>query len=179
MKHYEFAFTGEVLDKHQFVKTNTSAYHSRDFAKPNQQGLNIVADLKSSHHQPHQHQQQQPQQHQHPHPLDSKPSSASSGSSSAERPVYLGHTSLLSPTGTASSSAVPGLPTTVKTEPRSSCDAGVLGQSYSAYYQHPHQLGAGPAAAEHQQANYYAAAQEAPYHHQHHVTAAAKLLASS
>ncbi|XP_001607848.1 GATA-binding factor A isoform X2 [Nasonia vitripennis] len=135
-------------------------------------------ELKSNHHQQHQppHQQphqQQPQQHQ----LDNKSSSTNPSSSSSDRPVYLGHTSLLSSSGGSTSAAGSSSLPTVKTEPRS-CDAGVIGQPYSAYYQHPHQLAA--PTSEHQQANYYAAAaQEAPYHHQHHVTAAAKLLASS
>ena len=91
-------------------------------------------------------------------------SKSSSSSTTTERPVYLGHTSLL---GTGSTP-------TVKTEPRS-CE-GVVGQPYSSYYPHPHQLGT--PTSEHQQSSYYGA-QEAPYHHQHHVTAAAKLLASS
>ncbi|KAM0731534.1 GATA-binding factor A [Formica fusca] len=107
-------------------------------------------DLKSN-------QQQQQQQHQ----IDASKSSGSS--TSTDRPVYLGHTSLLA-TG-----SVPA----VKTEPRS-CD-GVVGQPYSSYYQHPHQLAT---TSEHQQQSYYAT-QETPYHHQHHVTTAAKLLASS
>ncbi|XP_020287650.1 GATA-binding factor A-like isoform X2 [Pseudomyrmex gracilis] len=109
-------------------------------------------DLKSN-------QQQQQQQQQQQHQIEVSKSSTSS----TDRPVYLGHTPLLA-TG-----SVP----TVKTEPRS-CD-GIVGQSYSSYYQHPHQLAA---ASEHQQQGYYGA-QEASYHHQHHVTTAAKLLASS
>ncbi|CAD1476324.1 unnamed protein product, partial [Heterotrigona itama] len=104
-------------------------------------------------------QQQQQQQSQHQQIEVSK-----SSASSSDRPVYLGHTSLLA-TGSVA---------TVKTEPRS-CD-GIVGQPYSSYYQHPHQLGV-PATSEHQQQTYYGS-QEAPYHHQHHVTAAAKLLAS-
>lgn len=109
----------------------------------------ISADLKNN--------QQQQQQHQ----IEVPKSSGSS--TSTDRPVYLGHTSLLA-TG-----SVPA----VKTEPRS-CD-GVVGQPYSSYYQHPHQLAV---TSEHQQQSYYGT-QEAPYHHQHHVTTAAKLLASS
>ncbi|XP_058797367.1 GATA-binding factor A-like isoform X3 [Phymastichus coffea] len=140
-------------------------------------------ELKASHQQSHGQHPQQQQQQQQQHQLDVKPSSASSGSSSAERPVYLGHTSLLPPSAAAVAAAVaaPGAGAsssgiaTVKTEPRS-CDGGVVSQPYSGYYQHPHQLAV--PSSEHQQANYYAA-QEAPYHHQHHVTAAAKLLASS
>ncbi|XP_025154604.1 GATA-binding factor A isoform X2 [Harpegnathos saltator] len=112
-------------------------------------------DLKSNQQQPQQQQQQQQQQHQ----IEVTKSSGSS--TSTDRPVYLGHTSLLA-TG-----SVPA----VKTEPRS-CD-GVVSQPYASYYQHPHQLAAN---SEHQQQNYYGA-QETPYHHQHH--AAAKLLASS
>ncbi|XP_066600802.1 GATA-binding factor A-like [Prorops nasuta] len=112
-------------------------------------------DLKSSQQQ----QQQQQQQHM-------EASKTTSSVSSADRPVYLGHTPLLA------SSSIASVPS-VKTEPRS-CD-GVVGQPYS-YYQHPHQLGI--PTSEHQQQTYYAT-QEAPYHHQHHVTAAAKLLASS
>ncbi|KYN22111.1 PREDICTED: GATA-binding factor A-like isoform X1 [Trachymyrmex cornetzi] len=103
--------------------------------------------------------QQQQQQQQQQHQIEVPKSSGSS--TSTDRPVYLGHTSLLA-TG-----HVPA----VKTEPRS-CD-GVVGQPYSSYYQHPHQL-----TSEHQQQSYYGT-QEAPYHHQHHVTTAAKLLASS
>lgn len=91
--------------------------------------------------------------------------SKSGSSTSTDRPVYLGHTSLLA-TGST------GIPA-VKTEPRS-CD-GVVGQPYSSYYQHPHQLAT---TSEHQQQSYYAT-QETPYHHQHHVTTTAKLLASS
>ncbi|XP_043469622.1 GATA-binding factor A-like isoform X2 [Leptopilina heterotoma] len=102
-------------------------------------------------------QSQQQQQHQADVPK-------SSSSTTTERPVYLGHTSLL-PTGSTP---------TVKTEPRS-CE-GVVAQPYSSYYPHPHQLST--PTSEHQQSSYYGA-QEAPYHHQHHVTAAAKLLASS
>jgi len=100
--------------------------------------------------------QQQQQQHQ----IEVPKSSGSS--TSTDRPVYLGHTSLLA-----------GNVPAVKTEPRS-CD-GVVGQPYSSYYQHPHQL---TVTSEHQQQSYYGT-QEAPYHHQHHVTTAAKLLASS
>ncbi|XP_029039622.1 GATA-binding factor A-like [Osmia bicornis bicornis] len=112
-----------------------------------------------------QQQQQSQQQQQHHHQIEtSKSSGVGASSSSNERPVYLGHTSLLA-TGSVA---------TVKTEPRS-CD-GIVGQPYSSYYQHPHQLGV--TTSEHQQQTYYAS-QEAPYHHQHHVTAAAKLLASS
>jgi len=110
-------------------------------------------DLKNN-----QQQQQQQQQHQ----IEVPKSSGSS--TSTDRPVYLGHTSLLA-TG-----SVPA----VKTEPRS-CD-GIVGQpSYSSYYQHPHQLAV---TNEHQQQSYYGT-QETSYHHQHHVTTAAKLLASS
>lgn len=109
-------------------------------------------DLKSN-------QQQHQQQQQH----HIEVSKSSGSSTSTDRPVYLGHTSLLA-TG-----SIPA----VKTEPRS-CD-GVIGQPYSAYYQHPPQL---VPTSEHQPQNYYSA-QEASYHHQHHVTAAAKLLASS
>ncbi|XP_012274475.1 GATA-binding factor A isoform X2 [Orussus abietinus] len=98
------------------------------------------------------------------HQLEVAKSSNSSTSTSADRSVYLGHTSLLA------SGSVP----TVKTEPRS-CD-GIVGQPYGSFYQHPHQLGT--PTSEHQQQNYYSS-QEAPYHHQHHVTAAAKLLAST
>ncbi|XP_015587314.1 GATA-binding factor A isoform X2 [Cephus cinctus] len=100
----------------------------------------------------------QQQQHQ----IDTAKSSSSSVTT--DRPVYLGHTSLLATGSTAA----------VKTEPRS-CD-GTVGQAYTSYYQHPHQLGT--PTSEHQQQSYYGT-QEAPYHHQHHVTAAAKLLASS
>ncbi|XP_015111949.1 GATA-binding factor A [Diachasma alloeum] len=106
-------------------------------------------DLKSS---------QQPPQH---HQIES---TKSSSSVSTDRPVYLGHTSLL---------ATGGVPA-VKTEPRS-CD-GIVGQPYSSYYQHPHQLD--PPTSDHQQQNYYQT-QETSYHHQHHVATAAKLLASS
>ncbi|TGZ48414.1 Uncharacterized protein DBV15_02761 [Temnothorax longispinosus] len=98
-------------------------------------------DLKNN-----QQQQQQQQQHQ----IEVPKSSGSS--TSTDRPVYLGHTSLLA-TG-----SVPA----VKTEPRS-CD-GIVGQPYSSYYQHPHQLAV---TSEHQQQSYYGT-QEASYHHQHH-----------
>ncbi|XP_043283908.1 GATA-binding factor A-like isoform X2 [Venturia canescens] len=118
-------------------------------------------EMKSNQHQQQQQQQQQ-QQHQHHHIEGSK---SSLSSVSTERPVYLGHTSLL-----ATGSVVPA----VKTEPRS-CDSHVT-QAYTPYYQHPHQLGT--TTSEHQQQSYYGT-QEAPYHHQHHVTTAAKLLASS
>ncbi|KAK9299249.1 hypothetical protein QLX08_007621 [Tetragonisca angustula] len=110
-------------------------------------------------------QQQQQQQQQSQHQIEVSKSSTGGASSSSDRPVYLGHTSLLA-TGSVA---------TVKTEPRS-CD-GIVGQPYSSYYQHPHQLGV--ATSEHQQQTYYGSSQEAPYHHQHHVTAAAKLLAST
>lgn len=111
------------------------------------------AELKSSQQQQRSQQQQQ---------IDAP--KASHSTVSTERPVYLGHTSLLASAGT----------TTVKAEPRT-CDAGVS-QQYASYYQHPHQLST--PVSEHQQQSYYGT-QEAPYHHQHHVTAAAKLLASS
>ena len=117
------------------------------------------AELKNSQ------QQQQQQQQQSQHQIEVSKSSTGGASSSSDRPVYLGHTSLLA-TGSVA---------TVKTEPRS-CD-GIVGQPYSSYYQHPHQLGV--ATSEHQQQTYYGSSQEAPYHHQHHVTAAAKLLAST
>nr|XP_012149303.1 PREDICTED: GATA-binding factor A isoform X2 [Megachile rotundata] len=119
-------------------------------------------ELKNNQQQ--QSQQQQQQQQHHRQIETSKSSGGVASTSSSDRPVYLGHTSLLA-TGSVA---------TVKTEPRS-CD-GIVGQPYSSYYQHPHQLGV--ATSEHQQQTYYAS-QEAPYHHQHHVTAAAKLLASS
>lgn len=91
-------------------------------------------------------------------------STKSSSSITTDRPVYLGHTSLLAN----------GVVPTIKTEPRS-CD-GLVGQPYTSYYQHPHHQIDTPT-SDHQQQNYYNA-QDTSYHH-HHVTTAAKLLASS
>lgn len=120
----------------------------------------FIAELKPS-------QQQQQQQRSQQQQIDNpKPSHSSAVTS--DRPVYLGHTSLLSSSsGTA----------TVKSEPRSCDTSSGVSQQYASYYQHPHQLGT-QSSSEHQQQSYYGT-QEAPYHHQHHVTASAKLLASS
>ncbi|XP_011497138.1 PREDICTED: GATA-binding factor A-like isoform X2 [Ceratosolen solmsi marchali] len=138
--------------------------------QPSTEHDNNISNASSPSNEPKSIHNQTQNQQQHNHHLDSKVLSTNLTSVSSERSVYLGHTSLLPSSGDSAENTI----STVKTEPRS-CDGRVIGQSYSAYYQHTHHLSV--PTSEHQQVNYYTA-QEIPYH-QNHVTANAKLLASS